>query len=205
MVDEVKDSLGFTWWKLWTWLWLTVGNLSIFLTAIAYQNLPVGILFVCAITVLCYYSLQLNRWAFIALTVFNINPITYIINGIYVYNRWNHSKVIAASSDDDKKTSGDKSNSSANENRFPIDVQIDRMSRPDATSRDSIFDKELSDAEEEAMYEIAAKELTESTYQKGLWAKCFSEADGEENKAKALYLRRRAEFLKASWLKEMTR
>ena len=48
---------------------------------------------------------------------------------------------------------------------------------------------------EEDAYERAAEELEEETHNKGIWAKAFSDADGDEQKQKALYIKYRAEQL----------
>ena len=48
---------------------------------------------------------------------------------------------------------------------------------------------------EEDAYERAAEELEEEIQNKGIWAKAFSGADGDEQKQKALYIKYRAEQL----------
>lgn len=48
---------------------------------------------------------------------------------------------------------------------------------------------------EEDAYEYAAREIEEGTHKKGLWAKAFSDADGDENRQAALYIKYRAEQL----------
>lgn len=47
-------------------------------------------------------------------------------------------------------------------------------------------------------YETVADEVTKGDIKKGLWAKAFAEASGDEVSAKALYLRLRAEQLENS-------
>ena len=49
--------------------------------------------------------------------------------------------------------------------------------------------------QEEQLYAQAAAELSGGTRDEGLWAKCFAECDGDENKAKALYIKKRVERL----------
>ena len=44
---------------------------------------------------------------------------------------------------------------------------------------------------EEELYAQAAAELEDGNRDEGLWAKCFAECDGDENRAKALYLKTR--------------
>jgi hypothetical protein len=48
---------------------------------------------------------------------------------------------------------------------------------------------------DEELYAQAAAELEDGNRDEGLWAKCFAECDGEENKAKARYIKTRAERL----------
>ncbi|MDC0219062.1 hypothetical protein OAL58_03645 [Verrucomicrobia bacterium] len=48
---------------------------------------------------------------------------------------------------------------------------------------------------EEKLYAQAAAELEDGNRDEGLWAKCFAECDGDENKAKARYIKTRAERL----------
>jgi len=51
--------------------------------------------------------------------------------------------------------------------------------------------------DEDKLWEIAADEVDGDARKKSMWAKCFAEADGEENKAKASYLKLRVAELKA--------
>jgi hypothetical protein len=51
--------------------------------------------------------------------------------------------------------------------------------------------------DDEQLYEIAARELEANAPRKGLFAKAFAEAMGDEAKTKALYLRLRVAQLKA--------
>ena len=49
---------------------------------------------------------------------------------------------------------------------------------------------------EEELYAQAAAELKDGNRDEGLWAKCFAECDGEENRAKARYIKTRVQRLK---------
>jgi len=49
--------------------------------------------------------------------------------------------------------------------------------------------------DDEHIYEQVAAELEAGNRKEGLWAKCFAECDGDDNKAKALYLKTRVEQL----------
>ena len=44
---------------------------------------------------------------------------------------------------------------------------------------------------EDKLWEMAIEEFDGENRKKGLWAKCFAEVDGDENKAKANYLKQR--------------
>jgi hypothetical protein len=52
-------------------------------------------------------------------------------------------------------------------------------------------------ANEDALWEQAAKEVDSSDRKLGLWAKCFAGTNGDENKAKAEYLKQRVAELTA--------
>ena len=47
------------------------------------------------------------------------------------------------------------------------------------------------DAKEEDIYESIAHELDKKKIKKGVWAKATAEADGDENKTKAIYIKYR--------------
>ena len=53
-----------------------------------------------------------------------------------------------------------------------------------------------SDSNYDEIYELIARELAENNINQGLWTRLFAEAGGDENKTKALYIKRRAEILK---------
>ena len=50
---------------------------------------------------------------------------------------------------------------------------------------------------EEEIYESISKEIDNDEKKKGLWTKAFGESDGDENKAKALYIKYRFDQIKA--------
>lgn len=55
--------------------------------------------------------------------------------------------------------------------------------------------------DEDSVYEQAYEELESESVKKSTWAKAFAEAEGDENKARAFYIKNRVESLK----KEMSR
>jgi len=56
---------------------------------------------------------------------------------------------------------------------------------------------------EEKFYEIAAKEIAGKTMVPALAAKAFSDADGDERKTLARYIKLRVEQLESAWLSEV--
>jgi hypothetical protein len=52
---------------------------------------------------------------------------------------------------------------------------------------------------EEEFYELAYEEIESGNTKKGLWAKAFSKSDGDENKAKALYIKYRFDQIKEGY------
>ena len=50
---------------------------------------------------------------------------------------------------------------------------------------------------EEQLYEFAAEEIAANNIRPGLWAKAIAEADGDDGKAKARYIKLRVETMKA--------
>jgi hypothetical protein len=89
--NEPADEVGFGWWTTWAWLGLTLGNLMLFVKLEG----DVGFALVIAIvnTIFMILILRYNKYAFLIATVISINPILWIINGIYLKNRWKHPKV----------------------------------------------------------------------------------------------------------------
>lgn len=84
-------EFGFTWWTLWAWLGLTLGNLMVF--AELKDAVEIAFIIVAINSVLCVLMLQFNKYAFLIATIISINPLIWIINGIYLKNRWCHPKV----------------------------------------------------------------------------------------------------------------
>lgn len=60
-------------------------------------------------------------------------------------------------------------------------------------------------ASDERFFAIALKELDAGRAEPGLWAKCFAEADGDENKARARYLSARSARLIAEYERTQSR
>ena len=90
VVNDSQD-IGFRWWNIWAWLGLTLGNLYM-LGALSEIVGLAGVLIVIN-TVLMIMILKYNKYAFLIATIISLNPLLWIINGIYLKNRWNHHKV----------------------------------------------------------------------------------------------------------------
>jgi hypothetical protein len=55
--------------------------------------------------------------------------------------------------------------------------------------------RQSPDVDEDAIYATIANELKTGATKEGLWTRAFAECDGDENRTKALYIKRRAETL----------
>ena len=92
-----KNYISFGWWIVWAWL-LIIGNiylLSIGVLAELNDVNPSILYFTILVihTVLIIFIFRYNKYAFLITTVLSLNPLLWIINGIYLKNRWNHPKV----------------------------------------------------------------------------------------------------------------
>lgn len=85
------DELGFKWWKTWAWIGLIISNLYLF--GKLEDNIGLIWFIIAVNTVLMILILQYNKYAFLIATILSFNPILWIINGIYLKNRWNHPLV----------------------------------------------------------------------------------------------------------------
>jgi ribosomal protein L37E len=88
---EDENTIGFQWWTIWAWLGLTIGNLYTLGTLKGLTELAIVLIVIN--TALMIFVLKYNKYAFLIATVLSLNPLLWIINGIYLKNRWNHPKV----------------------------------------------------------------------------------------------------------------
>lgn len=49
------------------------------------------------------------------------------------------------------------------------------------------------------LYELVAEEIEKNQQSKGLWTKAISDSEGDHEKAKALYIKLRAQMIKDEW------
>lgn len=90
--QEYKDNsyLGFGWWKVYTYL-LIIGLFILGVNNSIDSDWKKAILIINIISII--FMLKYNKYAFLTSTIFSLNPLIWLINGIYLRNRWNHPKV----------------------------------------------------------------------------------------------------------------
>jgi hypothetical protein len=88
----VDDEISFLWWKIWGWLGFIVGSLVI-LGELSPYSMAMAIGFALLNLLIMSFVLSFNKYAFLIGTVLSLNPFLWIINGIYLKNRWNHPRV----------------------------------------------------------------------------------------------------------------
>lgn len=90
--DTTKEpEIGFTWWEIYGLLNITLGNGFL---AFGLNLPPTTTSIAIAINTATGVGILLNsRMAFLAATVLSLNPLVWIINGIYLNNRWSHPRV----------------------------------------------------------------------------------------------------------------
>lgn len=88
---QSESDRGFIWWRVWAWLGLTLGNLVGF----AYlADVPGPAVVIIAInSMLMIMVLAYNKYAFLIATILSLNPLVWLVNGIYLKRRWNHPRV----------------------------------------------------------------------------------------------------------------
>ena len=121
-----------------------------------------------AVLVLTYFPLAIltlrrNRIGFVLLSVLQLNPINWLINGIYIKNRWQELSPSVISQ--------------------PVFAGTGSSPPSHPTQHVSATN---------AHFAQAFSEMETGSQDKGLWARCYADANGEEGKAKAAYLRHRA-------------
>jgi len=88
---EYRKDVGFQWWVVWAWLGLTLGNVY---TLVALRDLmALAVILIAVNSVLMVMILKFNKYAFLIATILSLNPLLWIINGIYLKRRWRHPKV----------------------------------------------------------------------------------------------------------------
>lgn len=170
------DNVGFVWWNVYGLLVLIGGSIGVYVLYDGAAFFIFGLLNIfLGLLVLGY-----NKYIFLLLTVVSFNPIIWIVNGFYLKKRWGHPKVNGG-----KLSKGENSINSE-----PLGVS------PEQSFQDSKGPAIPSVIRPDLTNEIYSKvvlELESGNVDKGLWARLFSEVDGDENRTKARYLKARAE------------
>lgn len=91
MSNNNNNDIGFEWWGWWGSIGLVIGGLMIF--AERDLSIYVKVLLFAINSVLMLFVLFKNKYAFLISTILSLNPLIWIINGIYLKNRWKHPKV----------------------------------------------------------------------------------------------------------------
>jgi hypothetical protein len=71
---------------------LTIGNISVGVT-LSHDMADLALILIATNSILMIMILNFNKYAFLIATILSLNPFVWIINGIYLKNRWNHPKV----------------------------------------------------------------------------------------------------------------
>lgn len=99
MSHKKNGEIGFVWWHVWGWLGLTLGNLQIVYFTSDHANLQLTLILINSIIMGFVVSIkkfgQLGKLAFLTSTIYSLNPIIWLINGVYLKRRWNHAMLNA--------------------------------------------------------------------------------------------------------------
>jgi hypothetical protein len=199
MISEQKAAArelpGFGWWALQGWASLIVGTLVClgqlsdlggFAVLLVVLNLALSVMI-----------LRYSKTAFVIATVLSINPILWVINGIYVRNRWNDPRVLenkeaqggAVSHPPEPAIAGTVSRSEGRTAPLASSAEVALAEPASASNIDVLSDEEL--------WARAMAEAESEGRRQGLWAKCFGESGGVEAAAKAAYMAARVTEMKA--------
>jgi hypothetical protein len=91
-VGAATDAeISFTWWEVYGVINITLGNG--FLAFGIDLPAPAKAIALVVNTAISIGILQKNKIAFLAATVLSFNPLIWLINGVYLNNRWSHPSV----------------------------------------------------------------------------------------------------------------
>jgi len=68
-----------------------LGNL--YMLGVLSEQVGLAVVLIIVNTVLMIMILKFNKYEFLIATIISLNPLLWIINVIYLKNRWNHQKV----------------------------------------------------------------------------------------------------------------
>lgn len=200
---EGEAQLGFGWWTFSGWTTLILGTL---LCLAQWQDLGgLAWLLALASVVLGAMIITFSRTAFIIATILSINPILWVINGIYIRNRWNDPRVMenrsAAGTEPGRETTDQVERFEQVKGaleRTPVAGAPLPLTRnlPVKATKGATPTVSLIEQAEEDMWAAALAEENSPNRRQGLWAKCFSESGGVESAAKAAYMATRVSEMK---------
>jgi len=179
---KYPEDDGFTWWRVYGWLGLLVGVPYSIFHGIHDPSLSAFYFFL-AITVglLCVFILKYSRVAFLFATILSLNPLLWIINGIYLKNRWQHPLVLTG------------------RNQVTDDVVPDAPFTEHEVSNEYLSGipplSPLSIEPSNDDFRKAAEEVERGDYDKGSWERLYYETDGDLAKTRARYIGQRAKQL----------
>lgn len=188
------QRLGFGWWTFQGWASLVGGTLVILTQARGLGGL--AFVLVALNVALSVMLLKYSKIAFVFATVISINPVLWVINGIYIKNRWKDPRVM-----ENQVTSTVQQDTRQTESPVAQVATTDRgVERADAIENTALPEQAPADdavASDEELWARAMSEADSQNRRQGLWAKCFAEARGVEPAAKARYMSVRVAELKA--------
>lgn len=201
VVKSGQDRLGFAWWTFQGWASLIVGTLIClgqfkelggFAVVLAAVNIGLSVMII-----------RFSKTAFVIGTVLSINPILWIINWIYIKNRWRDPRVLENQGNDEPQ----ESHTQAAEERAGRVRVVGTVPVPAAAVTPDVWpthavaqgsaELEALMPSDEELWQKGMQEAESADRRQGLWAKCFGESNGVESTAKAAYMTARVAEMKA--------
>lgn len=203
------DRLGFGWWTFQGWSSLIVGTL---ICLSQFKGLGGFAVLLAAVNVgLSVMVIRFSRTALSIATVLSINPILWIINGIYLKNRWRDPRVLENRGKEEAQVAHIHATQES-ARRAQVEgiasataATIKSDTWPTRAAEQGSAKSELLPPSDEALWERGMKEAESPDRRQGLWAKCFGEANGVESAAKAAYMAVRVAEMKAEIRAEQQR
>jgi hypothetical protein len=187
--------LGFGWWTFQGWASLVIGTLLI-LGQMREELGGFAFVLVAVNVALSAMLLKYSKIAFVTATVLSINPLLWIINGIYIKNRWNDPRVL-----ENRVASAGQENTRKTEEPVdpmaPIERRVQHKEAKEIAALAASAPAPVEAVSTEDLWARAMFEADSQDRRPGLWAKCFAESGGVESAAKARYMSARVAELNA--------
>ncbi len=85
------STVGFGWWNTWAIL-VAISSCILFIVTIGLKEILIPTIsllsLICSVLVM-----KMNKYAFLISTLITLNPLIWLINGVYLKNRWSHPTV----------------------------------------------------------------------------------------------------------------